>query len=60
QQGADELVFVDIVDTNERRQTMAAMVEQGAAQVIMPLTIGGGITSVADMQSNRARMNLSF
>lgn len=50
QQGADELVFLDIAATNEHRQTMAAMVEQVSAQVFMPLTIGGGISSVADMQ----------
>lgn len=50
QQGADELVFLDIAATNQHRQTMAAMVEQVSAQVFMPLTIGGGISSVADMQ----------
>ncbi len=50
QQGADELVFLDIAATNEHRETMATMVEQVSAQVFMPLTIGGGITSVADMQ----------
>jgi len=50
EQGADELVFLDIAATNEHRETMAAMVEQVSAQVFMPLTIGGGITSVADMQ----------
>ncbi|RRK11496.1 imidazole glycerol phosphate synthase subunit HisF [Lactiplantibacillus garii] len=50
QQGADELVFLDIAATNEHRQTMAAMVEKVSAQVFMPLTIGGGISSVADMQ----------
>ena len=40
QQGADELVFLDIAATNEHRETMAAMVEQVSAQVFMPLTIG--------------------
>jgi len=50
EQGADELVFLDIAATNDHRETMAAMVEQVSAQVFMPLTIGGGITSVADMQ----------
>ena len=50
QQGADELVFLDISATNEHRKTMAALVEQVSAQVFMPLTIGGGISSVADMQ----------
>lgn len=50
EQGADELVFLDIAATNEHRQTMASMVEAVSAQVFMPLTIGGGISSVADMQ----------
>ncbi|KRO29181.1 imidazole glycerol phosphate synthase subunit HisF [Lactiplantibacillus fabifermentans] len=50
QQGADELVFLDIFATNEHRQTMADIVEQVSAQVFMPLTIGGGISSVTDMQ----------
>lgn len=50
QQGADELVFLDITATNEHRQTMVSMVEQVSAQVFMPLTIGGGISSVAEMQ----------
>jgi len=50
QQGADELVFLDISATNEQRKTMTDIVEQVSAQVFMPLTIGGGISSVADMQ----------
>lgn len=50
EQGADELVFLDISATNEHRKTMADLVEQVSAQVFMPLTIGGGISSVADMQ----------
>ncbi|MFB9770286.1 imidazole glycerol phosphate synthase subunit HisF [Lactiplantibacillus modestisalitolerans] len=50
QQGADELVFLDITATNEHRKTMADLVERVSRQVFMPLTIGGGIQSVADMQ----------
>ncbi|AVK60871.1 imidazole glycerol phosphate synthase subunit HisF [Lactobacillus sp. CBA3605] len=50
QQGADELVFLDISATNEHRKTMVDLVEQVSAQVFMPLTIGGGIGSVTDMQ----------
>jgi len=50
QQGADELVFLDISATNEHRKTMADLVEQVSAQVFMPLTIGGGISRVEDMQ----------
>ncbi|MBW1606409.1 imidazole glycerol phosphate synthase subunit HisF [Lactobacillus sp. Sy-1] len=49
QQGADELVFLDITATNEHRKTMADVVEQVSQQVFMPLTVGGGISSLADM-----------
>jgi len=49
-QGADELVFLDISATNEHRRTMADIVEKVSAQVFMPLTIGGGISSVDYMQ----------
>lgn len=49
-QGADELVFLDITATNEQRKTMADVVEQVSSQVFMPLTIGGGVSSVADIQ----------
>ncbi|MDN6967319.1 imidazole glycerol phosphate synthase subunit HisF [Oenococcus sp. UCMA 17063] len=49
-QGADELVFLDIAATNEHRETMANMVERVSSQVFMPLTIGGGIRSINDMQ----------
>ncbi|WCG36162.1 imidazole glycerol phosphate synthase subunit HisF [Companilactobacillus farciminis] len=48
-QGADELVFLDISATNQKRQTTINMVEKVSRQVFMPLTIGGGIKSVADM-----------
>ena len=48
-QGADELVFLDISATNQKRQTTIDMVEKVSRQVFMPLTIGGGIKSVADM-----------
>ena len=49
-QGADELVFFDISATNEQRQTMVDVVSQVSAEVFMPLTVGGGIKSIADMQ----------
>ncbi|KRK98945.1 imidazole glycerol phosphate synthase subunit HisF [Companilactobacillus futsaii] len=48
-QGADELVFLDISATNQKRQTTINMVEKVSRQVFMPLTIGGGIKSIADM-----------
>ena len=48
-QGADELVFLDITATNEGRGTMVDVVESVSRKVFMPLTIGGGISSVIDM-----------
>lgn len=48
QQGADELVFLDITATHERRKTMIEMVKSVARQLNIPFTIGGGITSIAD------------
>lgn len=49
-QGADELVFLDITATNERRKTIVNVVEAVSKQCFMPLTVGGGIASVADME----------
>jgi cyclase len=48
-QGADELVFLDISATNEKRKTFAALVKEIARHVNIPFTVGGGITSVADV-----------
>jgi imidazole glycerol-phosphate synthase subunit HisF len=48
-QGADELVFLDISATNEKRKTFAALVKEIATHVNIPFTVGGGITSVADV-----------
>lgn len=48
-QGADELVFLDISATNEKRKTFAALVKEIATYVNIPFTVGGGITSVADV-----------
>ena len=49
QQGADELVFLDISATNEKRKTFAALVKDIARHINIPFTVGGGITSVADV-----------
>ena len=49
-QGADELVFLDITATNEQRKTMIDVLEDVSKQVFMPLTIGGGVSSVDDIQ----------
>jgi cyclase len=45
EQGADELVFLDITASHERRQTMIEVIERTADQVFIPLTVGGGISS---------------
>jgi cyclase len=46
--GADELVFLDITATHERRKTLSEMVRRVAEQISIPFTVGGGITSVED------------
>jgi len=48
-QGADELVFLDISATNEKRKTFVELVRDIAAHVNIPFTVGGGISSVADV-----------
>jgi cyclase len=50
QQGADELVFLDITASSEDRDTMVHVVEAVADQVFIPLTVGGGIRELADIQ----------
>lgn len=49
QQGADELVFLDISATNEKRKTFASLVRDIARHINIPFTVGGGISSVADV-----------
>ena len=49
-QGADELVFLDITATSDARDTVADVVERTAEQVFVPLTVGGGIRTVEDFQ----------
>jgi cyclase len=48
--GADELVFLDITATPEGRQTMASVVERISEKVFMPLTVGGGLRTIEDIQ----------
>jgi cyclase len=48
QQSADELVFLDITASSDDRDTMADVVARTARKVFIPLTVGGGIRSVAD------------
>lgn len=49
-EGADELVFLDITATNEKRKTTVEMVQKVAKQVFIPFTVGGGINSLDDMK----------
>jgi cyclase len=51
QQGADELVFLDITASSDARQIMANLVQRTARRVFIPLTVGGGIRSVADARA---------
>jgi cyclase len=48
-EGADELVFLDISASQEGRGTMADIVQEAAAELSIPFTVGGGISSVEDM-----------
>ncbi len=49
-QGADELTFLDITASSDGRDTMVQVVEQVAAQVFIPLTVGGGVRSIDDIR----------
>ncbi|WP_026515684.1 imidazole glycerol phosphate synthase subunit HisF [Butyrivibrio sp. MC2021] len=49
--GADELVFLDITASNERRATVADMVREVAKKVFIPFTVGGGIRTVEDVRA---------
>ncbi|GAB4401578.1 MAG: imidazole glycerol phosphate synthase subunit HisF [Microscillaceae bacterium] len=49
QEGADELVFLDITATVEKRKTLAELVRRVAQQINIPFTVGGGIGQIADV-----------
>ncbi len=49
-EGADELVFLDITATSDKRDTVVALARRAADEVFVPFTIGGGIRSAADAQ----------
>lgn len=51
EQGADEIVFLDISATNEGRKTMADVAKRVAKEIFIPFTIGGGIQSIEDIQT---------
>lgn len=50
EEGADELVFLDITASVEKRKTIVVLVEKVAAEVFIPFTVGGGISSVEEIQ----------
>jgi imidazole glycerol-phosphate synthase subunit HisF len=51
EQGADEMVFFDITASAHARTTMVDVIERVAARCFMPLTVGGGVRSLSDMQT---------
>ncbi len=50
-EGADEITFLDITASSDNRDTIIHVVEQVAAEVFIPLTVGGGIRTVADVRN---------
>lgn len=50
-EGADELVFLDITATNDQRKTVCSLVEKIAAEINIPFTVGGGISSLDDARA---------
>ena len=50
-EGADEITFLDITASSDNRETMVHMVEKVAAEVFIPLTVGGGIRKVEDIRT---------
>ena len=51
QEGADELVFLDITASYEKRKTMIELVEKVAKNIFIPFTVGGGISSIKDIRN---------
>ena len=50
-EGADEITFLDITASSDNRETMVHVVERVAAEVFIPLTVGGGIRKVEDIRT---------
>jgi len=51
QQGADELVFLDITATLEKRKTLISLVKRIASEINIPFTVGGGINTIQDVSA---------
>ena len=49
-EGADEITFLDITASHEKRKTMIDVVERTASEVFVPLTVGGGLRTVEDVR----------
>jgi cyclase len=49
-EGADEITFLDITASSDQRETLVPVIEQVAAEVFIPLTVGGGIRSLEDIR----------
>ncbi|EGK09093.1 imidazole glycerol phosphate synthase, cyclase subunit [Kingella kingae ATCC 23330] len=49
-EGADEITFLDITASSDNRDTILHVIEEVASQVFIPLTVGGGVRSVADIR----------
>jgi cyclase len=50
-EGADELVFLDITATQEKRKTLTELVRKIAAEINIPFTVGGGVNSLEDAKA---------
>ena len=51
QQGADEITFLDITATSDKRETLLNVVEEVASEVFIPLTVGGGVRELKDVHN---------
>ena len=51
EEGADEIVFLDITATSDQRKTMIDVVRRTAEEVFIPLTVGGGIRNLDDFKN---------
>ncbi len=51
EEGADEITFLDITASSDNRDTILSVVEQVASEVFIPLTVGGGVRTVADVRN---------
>ncbi len=51
EEGADEITFLDITATHQKRKPMVDVIEKTAQNIFVPLTVGGGVSSIEDMRS---------